>query len=1662
MLPSILPLAGDLGSVRFLLKQLEFNGERAARQQWNLTADGSAGEEVCGTVRVDVRWLFSDEVEPTEDEEAPLEEQLLPIPSELSFTPTPRLPNGASAFSPSAAVASLMGASQGIVAAGGIAGQPRAKEGEYTLYVHVIECQEMSGRDLDNKLGDLSICVSCFGEEFSTKTVSDATSGVFDETFFLHAERLTPAALNSSSLLIRAYDVNTFLRDALIGQNTISLSHIYFKQERRMLRRWFALADPKRADQGVQGYVLLSIQLCGPDDPLLPMDEAAAAAEGGAEGGGAGAVIRPPSLKTSLHFLVVSFRRAKHLPRMDRSSDAPDAFCRVSFNNHNVQTPVITSRNPAWHYQFWLPIMFPAYGARVLISVHDQDAFNTHELIGEFNLAFGDDTEPGWRWLQIYNQDSELDAREPRLWRGSLLVNLEVKNAESLDLPPEPLYRELPPLPTSDPPEEPYELRVIAYAGADLLPGKRWHVAVSWGEYNWRTEQAVDSDGESGQCAWLQELTRVDQFLRLTLPNLDADSELPDVLIYLEEKGMGVGGMSYARRALLRISTAELIERSLAPEWRLFDWVDAKWGRNRPVPKLRLSVAAAPSRRHKWEQARVRMEAFEPQLTLQPRRPLELRLHLYAARGLHTQQAGPFDYMPDAYVRLEYLGKSVDTPTIDDTMQPSYFRTLQLRADAYENLEIAPDVVVSVWDKNLGDDTLLGVVRVRIASALLHTPDNPAIVQPPPNPVWHPLYARGSNRLNQSHASTSRPEVLFQLEVVPLSTANQTLPPPPSLLPKLRPATIEIVALGVRGVQNTAGLLPPNKPFMRFSGPASYAGTPPLASQKRTAELPVHKRTVSVSPSCTPSPKSPNFLEVCQLEVLIPEPWNGLLAPSVRMELVDEWMGGLSEATLGKATLDIASLPCVAQFGGRITSELFECELYSTPVGSWLAPAMSDVANAPPNWCNTRYEPQSKQGVRLLGRGWEWEGEWECLVETEADDHGFVTDAHGWEYSTSFMNGTWTADCTTGFVRRRRWKRTQLANREGRRSPGGSSLVLQKLLSGGYGEESLASSVSAFSDPRHMPEWQRDRPLCQGDLESHLDEAGIVFSSFDMMHQGLLSSSKVGTFKGIVRLLVKDQPSWTTLPAQLGDLLSPKKYEVRLYVLTASNLRPADSSGTSDPYVIVKLGDQTKGSRDTHLSGVVNAEFYSSFLLGADLPGCSKLRVEVWDHDLFSSDDLIGATEIDLEERAFSPDWRAFGHRTPVESRPLYGPLSRQPQGMLNMFIDIVGANKLGGEVEGEGGGSGVKTDVKTAKPIQAAAVASGGSLDSTAQPTAAVAACPYWDVSPPPAQDWELRLVVWDTKDVVCQDLNTLDNMNDLYVIAQYADGAKQETDTHWRSKGGKAHFNWRMLFPLTLNHNRSPHERLRLQLWDRDVTNFDDCAGEITIDLRPWLNKCFWERFANASAADAPRQVGAVKKEFKRGRAQVPKQERYHFSEKDRRRVSTRRRANKRSLTGKLGGAVASIHGAIERPERSGTWDLNTRGDKDLEKLVEKIWLPVYMPGSGGEEREPQGWVNISMELVDATLAKNDPVGRGREAPNKQPFLGPPLGRVKLSLNPFSMMYQLLGPKLCMRVAVPMCCACCCILLIIFAPVLIQLSAVSQYLEDSGIAVEEPASTS
>jgi hypothetical protein len=75
----------------------------------------------------------------------------------------------------------------------------------------------------------------------------------------------------------------------------------------------------------------------------------------------------------------------------------------------------------------------------------------------------------------------------------------------------------------------------------------------------------------------------------------------------------------------------------------------------------------------------------------------------------------------------------------------------------------------------------------------------------------------------------------------------------------------------------------------------------------------------------------------------------------------------------------------------------------------------------------------------------------------------------------------------------------------------------------------------------------------------------------------------------------------------------------------------------------------------------------------------------------------------------------------------------------------------------------------------------------------------PKDDISPPPREQFELRVVVWGTRDCVFKDEVT--KCNDLYLRGWVGAGNDKvlETDTHWRCRE-KGSFNWRWKFPVTL----------------------------------------------------------------------------------------------------------------------------------------------------------------------------------------------------------------------------------------------------------------------
>lgn len=161
----------------------------------------------------------------------------------------------------------------------------------------------------------------------------------------------------------------------------------------------------------------------------------------------------------------------------------------------------------------------------------------------------------------------------------------------------------------------------------------------------------------------------------------------------------------------------------------------------------------------------------------------------------------------------------------------------------------------------------------------------------------------------------------------------------------------------------------------------------------------------------------------------------------------------------------------------------------------------------------------------------------------------------------------------------------------------------------------------------------------------------------------------------------------------------------------------------------------------------------------------------------------------------------------------------------------------------------------------------------------------PPLDISPRKPKSYELRVVIWNTDDVVLEDdaFFTGEKMSDIYVKGCVAESRRESwnssgpdltvllmthcrwlkgpedcqcTDIHYRSLTGEGNFNWRFVFPfdylvaeekIVISRKESMFSwdeteckipaRLELQVWDADHFSADDFLGK----LGQILLKCF-----------------------------------------------------------------------------------------------------------------------------------------------------------------------------------------------------------------------------
>uniref|UniRef100_H2Z081 C2 domain-containing protein n=1 Tax=Ciona savignyi TaxID=51511 RepID=H2Z081_CIOSA len=395
----------------------------------------------------------------------------------------------------------------------------------------------------------------------------------------------------------------------------------------------------------------------------------------------------------------------------------------------------------------------------------------------------------------------------------------------------------------------------------------------------------------------------------------------------------------------------------------------------------------------------------------------------------------------------------------------------------------------------------------------------------------------------------------------------------------------------------------------------------------------------------------------------------------------------------------------------------------------------------------------------------------------------------------------------------------------------------------------------------------------------------------------------VGNFKGAFKIYRHPLPHYVEQPDPHFSIQGLPSNEpihvlVRVYIIRATDLHPTDPNGKSDPYIVISLGENKVNDKENYISKQLNPTFGKAFDFEATFPMESILNVQIYDWDLLSADDLIGETKIDLENRFYSKHrslcgvaekYAIFGYnqwRDPMKPSEILKKLCKELKLDGPHFMPgkvRVGNKTFQGAIELEDENGHKKP---TEEHVALVALRNWEeipkvgcklvpehvetrSLYNSEKPGIEQGRVELWvdmfpmdmplpgppvDVSPRKPKGFELRVIIWNTEDVICEDDDffTGEKMSDIYVKGWLLGDDKQETDIHYRSLTGEGNFNWRFIYPfdylvaeekcvVTKKESMFSWDetefkippRLNLQVWDADHFSADDFLGSLTLDL-------------------------------------------------------------------------------------------------------------------------------------------------------------------------------------------------------------------------------------
>jgi hypothetical protein len=1325
---------------------------------------------------------------------------------------------------------------------------PACEGQDYRVHVRLHKARNLQSVKAD-KLYDPMVTVKVGDQEQTSDYAKKTNNPIFDEELVFTFPRAA-STFWSTPITMTVQDHYFGAINVLIGSAEMDCGTVYRENDHFAMNKWYVLHEDIATGR-VKGFLKASIAVLNQrSDPIPEQEED----DGEDEDEIVSNLVPGPGARFEEVHLDCDVLRAEGLPQMDfdlslglnpikglsaLAGGLADPFVKLTFGTKKIRSHHVSNTlNPVWNIPLDLPLLLPALTENLKLALWDydltkDDLIATHRFSIQRLIQNGGTTglpKLDCQWITLYghprgaDSDGIFNSYMKKMarnevpgcdYRGRVLLRMDGSR--------QPIGTKVP--------EQPKESLVAFSVNAQIIsvamvPKGKYVVRVSVGLDKVQTghKDTVDVHGDADQkFVPVEEEIRVNSSLKVVIPEegstLTVEQQIPDVIVHLHPvsaiTGVDPTPYAFARFPMSAIWNKGADRLTCVSMQLLTDPSKQNVGTEPEMPLIQLALAAFSTRADPpLPQVPVHSTINMPALSGEPKSTYIIEACVYHAKQL---PAGDDNGLSDPYVKVHWANGTAKTGYKLETLSPSWNQLLRVVGDCRATSTV-PDIVLEVWDRDLiGCDTFLGRKQISADDAILDD-----LVA---KPRWYTDFTDSRGLPVQGC------HVLMSFEYLHATK---------KLLEKL----------------------PTQKRFRRKLGPnrETYIGD----------EIPLGKKL----PTCMYKVD----VEVIGLRHMRTFRLFNIRQPSIAIEVgehrvhLDPIYG--ANPTFNKNFCLYAELPADPAFLPEVSFRVYEHRLgCGSLVGCsylLLGDERCDPTRTRDREARLEAELQDRQNrILKVKQGEEPEPGPAVIPRPLATFKRAAQAIRAVAGANLFADAAVPEVPAAPSVRPVNFDpnddlRRPLMDGESGSSPAdrhaaGHVADRDSIILTPEEEDEMASvTADEFQDiwfDRFMPEpdtrvdpkqvVSRLGKLKNCGLSSGKTTAEDYFGPFDdynriILRRGWGPDSRVAG--DILVNCLRTPLAADVIPAggtakddevEVRDIQRrrPVKILARVYIIGGSKLTAMDSGPlgkASDPYIVIRLTSNSKDAKtiekvlkDSVRYQTLEPDWYMVEDLSGVLPKHNTLRITVMDYDKLGRDELIGYTEIDLEDRWYSR--RGYsggaGERTLrpgsyTEKRTLRNDAG-QSQGTIEMWVDLYDTDK-----------------VDVPRPI---------------------------DIQPPPPIELEVRATVWNTRDVQLVDSNFADDMmTDIYVRCwmDQMDFDTQQTDVHYRSLDGTGNFNWRMLFGMIFDPRtqkvQAPKTEslfaafmvrkepkkfkpvLRVQLFDNDLLpGMDDFIGETLLDL-------------------------------------------------------------------------------------------------------------------------------------------------------------------------------------------------------------------------------------